>query len=435
MSGGVASHAAYNGSGTQALAATNTISDDGDVASVFWSAHDTTKQILYGSAIVEVPASGNGGSLSGAGNQIFAVNNDIDALGDLYLQITLTGTTGQLSASGTILDVIKRVEFHVGTQVWQTLEHDDIFALNSSEMSEGAFESYFQAIAGGVSKDGLKNEGVSFVHNTHDSGARRTHHSQHGAGEVTCVVRLPGFSRTVGPALSGFANVSEGSYLLGAAPHQNVKIKVFTNKVTDLATVSGADFTGVELKLFGKQHIMCNAEREQLKAMTVPKRIKTSQSHSTVASTITKQSDAVVNLDLDHFSLFTSHLIIGLDKLDCHVKTAELKLNSSSFSGELSGSLLTGPAADAMGLYHNQYYSQGVPFAHNYYIFPLASRAYGSSGVPLNRFDNIRLTLTIHNAADQGDGTTDSRAPKISVTCVGETTALYKGGAASLAMY
>ena len=75
MSGAVAAHAAYNGSGTQGLAVTNKIhDDDGDVMSVFWNKNDTTRQLLYGSSIIEIPASGSGGSLSAGGNQFFTVN-------------------------------------------------------------------------------------------------------------------------------------------------------------------------------------------------------------------------------------------------------------------------------------------------------------------------------------------------------------------------
>jgi hypothetical protein len=148
------------------------------------------------------------------------------------------------------------------------------------------------------------------------------------------------------------------------------------------------------------------------------------------ASAIASGGELDVNVDLDHFSLYGSHLIIALDDLDCHLKKVELKLNASSFSGELDGSLLTGPVADSMGLHFNQFYASGVGLTHNYYVFPLASQAFGSSSVPLNRFDNIRMTLNIHN---QNTGAT--KTPRISVTCVGETTILYKGGSASLAMY
>ncbi len=40
MSGAVAAHAAYNGSGTQGLAVTNKVNDDGDISSVFWNKNE-----------------------------------------------------------------------------------------------------------------------------------------------------------------------------------------------------------------------------------------------------------------------------------------------------------------------------------------------------------------------------------------------------------
>jgi hypothetical protein len=70
------------------------------------------------------------------------------------------------------------------------------------------------------------------------------------------------------------------------------------------------------------------------------------------------------------------------------------------------------------------------------YVFPLASQAFSGSAVPLNRFDNIRLTMSISSDRDPADTAQDYlKASRVVVTCVGETTALYKGGAASLAMY
>ena len=129
MSGAVAAHASYNGSGTQGLAVTNKITPaEGDVMSVFWNKNDTTRQLLYGSSTIEIPSSGTGGTASFGGSQVFTVNNDIDCLGDMYVAINLKVDT----STGNYLDpyflakVINRVEFQVGTQVWQTLENKDI---------------------------------------------------------------------------------------------------------------------------------------------------------------------------------------------------------------------------------------------------------------------------------------------------------------------
>ena len=434
MSGAVAAHAAYNGSGTQGLAVTNKIDDDdGDVMSVFWNKNDTTRQLLYGSSIIEIPASGSGGNLTAGGNQMFTVNNDIDALGDLYLQITTSGGTGLELGAFDILSCIKRIEFMVGTQVWQTLETSDIGALNMTEMSEDSFESFTLAMSGGFLKNGARNT----VKATYSAGASAKLEST-SSGDVTGVLRIPMLSRSVGTKLSKFTDISENSYILAGAPHQTVKIRVYMTQTLPgsmKVTASGkTPVTGFQLKLFGQCLVMCNEEREQIKAMPmgIPKRLKMTQNTTLkVAAAAAGSQPQTISLDLDHFSLFASHIILyvtGKGSItNSSIKSAELKLNSSSFSGTLDGPLLTGPAADAMGLYSNGFFIDTVNITDNFYIFPLASRAYGGSSVPLNRFDNIRMELSVISAGT-GDLT-------VSATCVGETTALYKGGAASLAMY
>jgi hypothetical protein len=439
MTGAVAAISSYDGTGTQGGAVTNQLNGGGqDVQSVFYNRNDVVRQVLHGTSIVEIPIQGNGGSLtSGAGNQTFNVNSDIDALGDLYLQISLTGTTGSLYENKTIVDVIKRVEFKVGSLPWHYLYTDDIYALNSTELSEAAFESYFYDIAGGRAKNGLKKDGVNFeIGETHSTnGKRLTIHKQSSAGELTCVIRLPSITRTVSPHLACYGNVSEGAYLQALAAGQSVSIKVYTNAI---ATVTS--HTGVELKLFGKKHLMHANEIAALTQsnMERAKKVKTSQ-HFELSQTPTPiLGEAVqdVIIDLDSASLFASHLIISISELDCHIKTAELKLNSNSFSGELDGALLTGAAADALGLNYNQFYASGVGLTNNYYIFPLASQAYGASSVPLDRFDNIRLHLSIKNQAKSGASAANlQRSPKVSVTVVGQGTVQYLNGSAMYAAF
>jgi len=429
MSGAVAAHAAYNGSGTQGLAVTNKIhEDDGDVMSVFWNKNDTTRQLLYGSSIIEIPPSGSGGSLGAGGNQIFTVNNDIDAVGDLYLHISTTDASGTLNAFD-LLSGIKRIEFMVGTQVWQTLEGGDITALNITEMSEDAFESFFLAMSGGFDKSGVRNT-VTISSNKVSTDI---------TSDVAGVIRIPTLSRSVGPKFAKFTDISENAYLLAGAPHQSVKIRVYTSNSLP------ANSSNLNLRLFGQCIVMCNEEREQIKSMPagLPKRLKMTQNTTQTFSggTLTTSETKVLNckLDLDHFSLFASHIILAInstggDIVDSSIKDVELKLNSSSFSGVLDGALLTGSTSDALGLYSNAIIKGTANYATNYYVFPLASHAYGGSSVPLNRFDNIRMEVSAVIVADSADGGSDS-AITISATCVGETTALYKGGAASLAMY
>jgi len=474
MSGAVAAHAAYNGSGTQGLAVTNKIDDqEGDVMSVFWNKNDTTRQLLHGAAFIDIPTSGNGGTTSFGGNQIFTINNDIDAIGELFLQIS-AAVPDEFTLAGSLAAIIKRVEFHVGTQIWHTLEKEDIMALNMSEMPEGVYGAYHRSIYGGYETNTGKKNKLAWGADNPISAT---------AGGVSGVVRIPTISRQVGPTMSKFTNVVENAYLVAAAPHQTVKIKVYLEGLdyvkkhvflkADGTTLAAINTPKLELKLFGKHIIMCNEEREQMKSMPqgLPKRIKMSQN---VTHTLSSHPTESFTVDLDHFSLLASHLIItvfGTQELEdvtsgntgsvnhravTHSMTnaldeVELKLNSSSFSGTIKGSLLTAPVADMLGLYYNTqpYYgalsgtstattqNEHVTGLYRTYVFPLASQAFSGSSVPLNRFDNIRLTILLPRAEDPDstNHTVFGASTRVTVTCVGETTALYKGGAASLAMY
>ena len=454
MSGAVAAHAAYNGSGTQGLAVTNKIQDqEGDVMSVFWNKNDTTRQLLHGAAFIDIPTSGNGGTTSFGGNQIFTINNDIDAIGEMYLHVSVPGT---FYLKGSLAAIIKRIEFHVGTQIWHTLEKEDIQALNMSEMPEGVFGAYHRSTYGSYYVDGSKNK---------NAWGEKVQTTNGAVG----VIRIPTISRQVGPTMSKFTNVVENAYLVAAAPHQTVKVKlylenqdyvkknVFTGSADGTSMVSA--IPTLELKLFGKHIIMCNEEREQMKSMPqgLPKRIKMSQNVTHVVDTHLSEAFTV---DIDHFSLYASHLLItviggkGAAYTDDNTTSrsvtldeVELKLNSSSYSGTLKGSLLTASTADMLGLYQNTQpshdgWTQNTTGLYRTYIFPLASQAFSGSSVPLNRFDNIRLTMSLSTDKKRTPATggglevdTDRQATRVVVTCVGETTALYKGGAASLAMY
>ena len=513
MSGAVAAHASYNGSGTQGLAVTNKITaTDSDVMSLFWNKNDTTRQLLYGSSVMEIPTSGVSGTTSWGGNQIFTVNNDIDALGDLYLQVGVkceAVPTGSKSGDTEVLaggadaelkdgfsfnnfglaSIIDRVEFQVGTQIWQTLENDDILACNCTEMGEGVFKRFgvqangfvktdgadldtngpqaqlnipgqfnvdgnslegssVAAILGkpiasglttaaGVSTDALINTGRAAL----AGGLMGLTASSSVPQSRSMYLRLPLLTKTMAPELQGFTENAENGYLMAAAPHQSVKIKVYFTE--DLSKVFSSDHESVVPttsqvtiepgKLFGRCMIMCNEEREMMKSQPagLPKRLKMTQN---VTKSQASGLDSNYSLDLDHFSLYSSHLIITVTgDAGCGLDTAELKLNSSSFSGTVDAQLLDGTTASSLGLISNSLdniMSNNVRDTDQskkaLYVFPLASRAYGGSSVPLNRFDNIRLVLNFSK---------DSIVKTVNVTCVGETTSLFKGGAASLAMY
>ena len=492
MSGAVAAHAAYNGSGTQGLAVTNKIQEEGDVTSVFWNKNDTTRQLLHGSTILEVPASGNNGNVDFGGSKIFTINNDIDCLGDIYvnMKVNITnnftldgfkvggaenyaGATGSLAGNypkiifkpGALTNILERIEFQVGTQIWQTLERDDVRVVYNTELSEGALNTVDR-------RSVPTTNGVHYVTSSANN--------YNGAGkdlDVTFII--PSLTKTLAPQLETFSNNSENGYPLAAAPHQTIKLKFYFSPLSNVRVTlpdanagedviapafdnpyidelhlpsdgtngfQAADSTAVvnlgpsplalkSVKVYAKHIIMCNEEREQMKSMPlgIPKRLKMTQS-----SVVTDLKGVMTKtIDLDHFSLYGSHLIIAGDLgysnfSRVQIKTAELKLNSSSYSGVLPAQLLDYASSQSLGLFNNRRlinFSASEPLGGVApLVFPLASTAYSGSSVPLNRFDSIRLTLTF-TGQPQGD------SPYLNITCVGETTALFKGGAASLAMY
>mgnify|MGYP001234363288 CR=1 FL=1 len=448
MSGTVAAHAAYNYTGTQNLAVTDRLVDPAtgaalsDYMSVFYNKNDITQQLLYGSCLVEVSSTGGSGtnSIGTANTQIFDITNDIDCLGDLILKVSLqAGGSNTALAGQKITNLISRVEIQIGTQIWQTFEHSDIQALAATELSKGSYDDYSFQTTGGVDSLGLFSDLVP-------GGSA----SVLANSKVSAFIPLKLFTKTLAPRLENFAEQSESGYLMAAAPSQSVRVKVYTNASSGIT-----GFTTVELSLFAFTHVMCSAERDQINAESsvavggtivgLPKRIKMTQNQ-------TKFSDdnaQTVTLDLDHFSLYTSHLIIsiggdltGVLENRLREAKAELLLNSTTYSGKLPLGLLK-LTGNSIGLNTHEYRAStntagdhaagdDIGIQHTY-VFPLASRAYGGSSVPLNRFDNIRLKITDLGGASPGAAV--NAGTTFNVTCVGETTALYKNGAASLAMY
>jgi len=533
MSGAVAAHAAYNGAGTQGLAVTNKINDTGDVTSVFWTKNDTTRQLLHGSSLVEVVSSGTSGQTNTFGSsKIFTVNNDVDVLGDLYLDLglTITPTFAVNTKPRTLMDyeiesdfqfkLVDRVEFMVGTQIWHTLTGADIKVLTKTLKNEGT--NY--ALCSGIKSErfirGARTESTSAT-NTDPADYEADVSSTDlgilsGSSETTRVVLwIPALSSELSSPHRKFYNVSENGYLMAAAPQQSVKIKVtfkshsnaskltstfsetfgsaesvvvnsyagpssgaqtllgrgsnFYNETNALypfyhvvtgfgggatGTVAAGDASNVTIdiaissvRMFAKQIMLCTEERTQIRSVPngLPFRIKMTQS---IRSDVTSTEKTI---DLDSFSLYASHIIITGDISNSYITEAELKLNSSSFSGSLPAILLKNNMAESLKLYSGKTLgSRMLGSAHDtgtailkfliareeqpILVFPLASSAFSGSGVPLNRFDSIRLTLKFGTTAPTGS-TLLLANPGINVTCVGETTVLYKGGAATLAMY
>ena len=443
MSGATAAHASYNGSGTQGIAVTNKINDTGEIISTIWGKDDTTKQLLHGASLIEIPATG-GGTQPGS-VYTFTLNSDMDAIGDMYVFATfgITGNTTITKERG-FLSIINRVEFHCGTQIWQTLEQDDLVALNSTELSEGAYEKFILSAQGYISD-------VSFNRRMSDISAN-------DAVDRVISFKIPLLTRKVGPLFNHFSNVNESGFLTAAAPNQTVKVRIFTNTISDMVSenaISTTTLTGtLDMRLFGNHLVMCNEEREKIRNIPggIAKRVKITQNATLTSFPAIRNGIVTAIVDCDHFSLFASHLIISVHDTSimtttnilgaptagtsnvCSLIDADLRLNNTSYCGRLTGAVMSGPFPDSMGLYVNTFSSRSITSVRTiHYVFPLSNFAFSGAGVPLNRFDNIRLTLKI--AYDDPLASTATELSKLSVTCVGESTALYKQGAASISMY
>jgi len=444
MSGATAAHASYNGSGTQGIAVTNKINDTGEIISTIWGKDNTTKQLLHGASLIEIPATGGGTTLGGV--YTFTLNSDMDAIGDIYVVATFSTTSNTtVTKERGFLSIINRVEFHCGTQIWQTLEQDDLVALNSTELSEGAYEKFILSAQGYMSD-------VSFNRSASDFSAN-------DAVDRVISFKVPLLTRKVMPLFNNFSNINESGFLTAAAPNQTIKIRIFTNSVADMVAenaITGGSGSTLDMRLYGNHLVMCNEEREKIRNIPggIAKRVKITQ-NATLSSFPTIRNGVITAIvDCDHFSLFASHLIITLHDTStiaatlaltnpgtvgnanlCSLVEADLKLNNTSYCGRLNGANMSGPLPESMGLYVNTYQSRSITSVRTInYVFPLSNYAFSGAGVPLNRFDNIRLTLKIA-FDDPNISSTATELTKVSVTCVGESTALYKQGAASISMY
>ena len=417
MSGAVAAHAAYNGAGTQGLAVTNKINDTGDIVSVFWNKNDTTRQLLHGANYVEVPSQGtSGGSTRNIIN--FDINNDVDCIGDLVLEINaVIGSSSTEFEGFDLLKAISRVELIVGTQVWQTLEYEDLLALYHTEVPPGCFDHLAYQLSGHYTSN---TEGLPIFLYTIPENI---------TNYPTAMIPLKMLTKTLASELEVYSEHTEDGHLMAAAPNQLVRINVHTRE----ATAVDQQCSKISVKLYSKNIVMCEAERQQLVSTRIAKRIKVTQNAIYRPSS---NSEITHTINLDHFSLYASHLVIITSIPYYRLDTVELLLNSSSFSGEVPVEILK-ITGGCMGLYSNKSGHSVGDDDMVYLTFPLASTAYGGASVPLNRFDNIRLIVKgissgLNAPRDTSVGNTTHI---ISVTAVGCTTALYDNGVASISMY
>ena len=470
MSGNIAALAGYTGSGTQGLCVVDTVKGNPeDVVSTVWTKDDNTKQLITGTNVVELESSTGKNTFGGIVN--FTVpGSDTDIIGGMLLTYDIMILTPPIDRTGELMNfhirrgiynipfktsVINKIEILVGSQVWQTINSQDILSV----------QTIF-----GVSTDLEDTVGEE-------------------NGKFRISLKLPSFSNSI--------NKNNNGYIMSCAPHQDFHVKVYFNKIdklkqslfnsrTNTRDTSDVDYSVAmsdyiedldNVKLYLEYTMLSNYERNMLNTIKIPKKVFYTQSithkpnfketavpASRAANYYSKIVSPKISINCDSFSLFCSGLIINLGTI-CNFKdlnyfrgykniTATLYLNNTRYSSPIS--ILQNMMFPDLAHYD--------PEQDN--IFINLSNTPMGCGVPFNRYDNIRIEIEVGeiqynsrdssamvdandlifpgiNALSDQSTATDlisefneyMNSRPITVTAVGYTTVLYNGGSSSITTY
>lgn len=351
----------------------------------------------------------------------------------------------------SILRLFSRIEYHVGTQIWQTLTFDDVKAMLDTEFGSGEYKN--------LSKN------CSIINKN---------------GSTRLTVWIPGFTKTLNSKLETFVNLSEsGSFPSGLLKDQKLSIKIYYNKleniIGNLLTSSDmnnavfdnfmnntlipcdrdpnyfidsflADNYGFQLgdtyqNVNGYFKLRYNTEIQRIRLYS--KRFELDdieidifnqgiRQYPKITQSLYSDADNVgeLLLDLDSFNLYTSHIIVsGWLTSGVYIKDMNLELNGYSYHKTLEPSIIDYTTKSFLGLNYNGYIFNGVDKEDGIgsLVIPLASTAYSGSCIPLDRYSSIRLKINFTGTAGP--------LSYINVTCVGTTTISYNNSTANIDLY
>tara|TARA_Y100001970_G_C14259677_1_gene878885 strand:- start:16601 stop:18025 length:1425 start_codon:yes stop_codon:yes gene_type:complete len=467
--------AGYNGTGTQGTAVTDKLDDS--VRSVFWNENDTNRALIYGAQLVEAPG---GGDDKLGGSKTWVLDNTPDVIGDLFLRIkikdwkaqntSLAPATATPAVQFGLLNIIDRIDIKVGSQIWQTLDRNTLYSLLNTELNSEQFNSVAFNCSGG---------------NGNDSAATRDKWYGGYTGQFTAepeaFIPLLAFTKNYTGTKTSFNSINESGHLYCAAPDQQFTVQLFFSNGKSTWEIAypdplnypisrtnspfaWVDTLKVETNLYYRQITMSNIERSSIinAPAGIPKRIKLTQE----IPNIDLNSAEKVRIDCSRFNLYASHLILNIPIKPVLNLAAifwgqknrinfELHINGTSLFGVMPGiAFLNGVPSYYLGVHAHDIYlpdktvsadplnKEAIAELNWTYIIPLASTAYGGSSVPLNRFDSIILTISENYTARLAPASSSDPTlvqpynfGRATLTCVGESVALYKEGAASLATY
>lgn len=401
----------------------NTINLDSPegVISHFNSELEQYKVLLYGSHIKLITTSDSPNFDS---SQTFSVDNSVDAIGDIHIEIQFDSSEAADIEIGefALHRTIDRVEFKIGTSIIQTLEHTDIYSLLFTKLNA------------------IKYSSIRSISNPANG---QTNYS----ADIAPVLK-PGLNLIAFPIpLFTMADPSR-AHLITGATDEAVTIDITYRRPKELESKPGVTLSNV--KLYTRQYILTDAERDEIRRNIFSKILHFSESTFLHAAPRLQDSTSAsvdnFEVSLSTFKLFTSHLLITMESQngDAFVETTNdinpsiiearllLKKDFSS-SPESHSSILTGHymrnlSFISMDLNNNSEFSNtflvsGDPptgfkeFRRDVYIFPIASKPYGNDGCPLNNFEDIKLLLKIVNFPG-----------RVNVTGVGLRNLLYSNG-------
>ena len=351
----------------------------------------------------------------------------------------------------SILRLFSRIEYHVGTQIWQTLTFDDIKAMLDTEFGAGEYKNL------------LKN--CSIINKN---------------GSTRLTTWIPGFTKTLNSKLETFANITEsGSFPSGLLKDQKLSIKIYYNKLENIIgdTLESSDMNNAVFDNFmnnslipcdrdpnyyidsfladnyGFQlgdtyqnvngHFRLKYKTEIQKFRLFSKRFELDDNEIDEFNKGIKQIPKMTQslyfdadnvgdlmLDLDSFNLYASHIIVsGWLTSGVHIVDMNLELNGYTYQKVIEPSVIDYATKSYLGLNYNRYTFNGVDKEDGTgsLVIPLASTAYSGSSVPLDRYNSIRLRINFNTLA----------GPRsyINVTCVGTTTVSYNNSTANIDLY
>lgn len=410
MSGSIAAIAAYNGKGTQGYATT----DKGTpgVKSIFWNKLDTEKTYVNGSSLCDIPS--NISVLPYANFQnghvetvVFDFGNDFDAVGDMFLTITLDDVAKKARfRDGADLPVlIKSVELCVGNQV--------IISKNTTEIL------------------------------AHPINSSNTY-------KAVTTINMEGFAQGL--------NGKMYAYLMACASNQRLQLKIYPNNVSDINALGFTlaegddgytDWGEVTFSLNARVYTMVNEERNFLRNQPLPKDFvvtQSSQRFNSIPDTL--GDDSVITVNCDHFNLDASTISVFIPSSsgnDIPVAAQsfdiELFLNSTSYAGivrDTAAGIVVNNNAGTVSAHERQIeLSTYAPTHGRRGLLKAGAHLTRSDLIPFSKFDSIRVNIYPKGWEYSNWQPAQQEALKntLTVHAAGYTTAFYENGAVTFSNF